>query len=358
MRDRKCQLTDPEWENVLKSTLLQRADLARDVVQNEKLEATAFVSGGNMSIVFRKSISGITQRLGEIVLTENQDLELDTVSWISIAVERYHVLGQQVLDLTAKYESAQQIIAKLNSQLEELVTAKKDHEDALLAKFRDLLNSKKSKIRDQQRLLAGARVDPKRAEAVQAARAIVKPRQPTASRPGKRKGKSSVNKKSNGLASSDDDDNSDDEEGFAPIPAKRAASSDAADNDAEDEDEDEEMEDAKKTSEESEDVTEDESDALPDRTKSQPSMSTRNVGEIQASAVDDAMHLDTASPPPTRELPFSKGSAAGGIEESGAAKAAAAAEPQTKKSQEAIQQQQQQEAEEESSDKTTDDDEL
>lgn len=54
---------------------------------------------------------------------------------------------------------AEETIGKLNTQLEELIQAKTDHDDQLIAKFVQLLNEKKLKIRNQQRLLASAKVD-------------------------------------------------------------------------------------------------------------------------------------------------------------------------------------------------------
>lgn len=47
-------------------------------------------------------------------------------------------------------------IAKLANQLQSLVVLKKEHEETLLAKFSELLNSKKSKIRDLNRALGAA----------------------------------------------------------------------------------------------------------------------------------------------------------------------------------------------------------
>lgn len=54
---------------------------------------------------------------------------------------------------------AEETITKLNTQLEDLVQAKNDHDDQLVAKFVQLLNEKKLKIRNQQRLLASANID-------------------------------------------------------------------------------------------------------------------------------------------------------------------------------------------------------
>lgn len=60
--------------------------------------------------------------------------------------------------LTAQLEHNQ----RLQKQLKELIQAKEEHENALLQKFTEVLNAKKLKIRDQQRLLATAKIDPKR----------------------------------------------------------------------------------------------------------------------------------------------------------------------------------------------------
>lgn len=61
--------------------------------------------------------------------------------------------------LRSQLEEQQDAVAKLTAQLEKLAHAKREHETALLDKFRLLLNAKKQKIRDQQRLLAGAQVN-------------------------------------------------------------------------------------------------------------------------------------------------------------------------------------------------------
>lgn len=59
-------------------------------------------------------------------------------------------------DLTAKSHDAEASIAQLKSQLEELIQAKEEDETALLQKFRDLLNEKKVKIREQQRVMVAS----------------------------------------------------------------------------------------------------------------------------------------------------------------------------------------------------------
>lgn len=111
-------------------------------------------------IIFRKNISGITQRLGEISLKKDEDQEIDSISWAATAVTRSTDLEVEVKDLRGKYEEQGRMIEKLNQQLESLIQAKIEHENGLLEKFRELLNAKKSKIRDLHRALAGVKMDP------------------------------------------------------------------------------------------------------------------------------------------------------------------------------------------------------
>jgi hypothetical protein len=75
----------------------------------------------------------------------------------------------------------------LKNQLEDLITAKTTHEAELLRKFCLILNEKKAKIRDQQRLLASAKVDLAKVRAVQTGEMPVMAKKVKESRPGKRK---------------------------------------------------------------------------------------------------------------------------------------------------------------------------
>ena len=161
LRAKHSPLQDSLWETVLLSTLLQRRTHGNpsETEALDKLELIAMITGDQVVLIFRKNISGITQRLGEITLKKDEDVEIDPTAWAGSAVARANNLEQEIQDLNTKYDKHSQIIQKLNEQLEDLIQAKKEHETALLEKFRELLNSKKLKIRDQQRLLAGAKVD-------------------------------------------------------------------------------------------------------------------------------------------------------------------------------------------------------
>jgi DNA-binding protein H-NS len=63
---------------------------------------------------------------------------------------------ETLASVTAKTAELEETAAQLRRQLDELVEAKKSDEEELLVKFRDLLNEKKVKIREQTALLAAA----------------------------------------------------------------------------------------------------------------------------------------------------------------------------------------------------------
>lgn len=66
---------------------------------------------------------------------------------------------QQLADLKARVSTEQDTITMLNAQLDDFITTKNETETAMLQQFVELLNEKKRKIRDQSRLLAGAKID-------------------------------------------------------------------------------------------------------------------------------------------------------------------------------------------------------
>jgi hypothetical protein len=271
----------------------------------DNLETIATITGEQVVLVFRKNISGITQRLGEIALTKDEDIEIDPTAWAGIAVTRATNLEQEVRDLTVKYNEQGNTIQKLNQQLEDLVEAKIQHETALLEKFRELLNAKKLKIRDQQRLLASAKVDPQKgnqplsthrsiiptlnplpnaADHIHTTRHAPTPHIPTASRPTKRKPSPSPS------PSSSDFDNRQKQESPA-TPAQA-------------------------TPEHSElDATEDEDSDNLDSAPAPPSQGLGAKGKVVENAEESGDEDKIArkpSPPPRRELPFPRKAGRGG----------------------------------------------
>lgn len=177
----------------------------------------------------------------------------------------------------------QKTVERLTADLDALTKAKKDHEAELLKKFAALLNSKKLKIRDQQRLLASAKVDPKAASKVQQARAA-QSRVPTGSRSGKRKAVHDSDTDDTG-----ESDNAQDETGDPLIPEK--SNVDVTDDDPED------------------------AGFAPARAVSQVSRPSQReltgeddpiVSTQREAALQKASQKVAEQPPPRRELPFAK----------------------------------------------------
>ena len=166
MRSKHSPVDGTEWEDALASVLLARHSDDKPSISEsvEKLELISSIADNQLTIIVRRNISGITQRLGEIALRlldeEEAGDRVELLDWVGIAVDRTTILKKEVKDLNTKYEEQGKTIQKLNKQLQELIKAKKEHETSLLEKFQQLLNAKKLKIRDQQRLLAGAEVNP------------------------------------------------------------------------------------------------------------------------------------------------------------------------------------------------------
>ena len=84
------------------------------------------------------------------------DGETDTVAWCISAAVATAQAKAATAEHVAKSQELENDIKALKVQLDELITAKEDDETALLHKFRDLLNEKKLKIREQQKVLSSA----------------------------------------------------------------------------------------------------------------------------------------------------------------------------------------------------------
>jgi hypothetical protein len=160
-----------EWKGTLKYALLRDRPDGQIPEYLQGLETVAAISGKSLTITIRKNIGGITQRLGDIQLQQDDEKEeVAAFEWVDAAVATADDLRTQLETLQTSVDEQRQQVQSLSKQLDELVKAKKDHEDELLSKFTALLNAKKLKIRDQQRLLAGARMDPAAADEVSNAR--------------------------------------------------------------------------------------------------------------------------------------------------------------------------------------------
>lgn len=99
------------------------------------------------------------QRLGAVELKCDEEQAIDLFAWSGLAARSGVEAEMQIGELQSRYDNQQLTITKLTDQLHDLIAAKKQQEDEMLEKFRQLLNSKKAKIRDQMRILSTARID-------------------------------------------------------------------------------------------------------------------------------------------------------------------------------------------------------
>ncbi|KAJ5619560.1 hypothetical protein N7510_003544 [Penicillium lagena] len=174
LRAKNYQGTDDEWFQIVSLALGQRPLPVDDSGWSSGVETTASISGSEdegkeLVITIRKRVQTITQRLGALTLTQDDEQAVELFDWSGIAAARAEGLEQQVADLTDRYRLAEDTIRKLNQQLEDLMHAKSQHENQMVGNFVQLLNEKKLKIRNQQRLLASATADPAKVSEIQAA---------------------------------------------------------------------------------------------------------------------------------------------------------------------------------------------
>ncbi|RGP66850.1 hypothetical protein FLONG3_8722 [Fusarium longipes] len=189
LRVNNCPASESEWQKVLVSLFQQEPLL--------DIQATATVqSEKSISITLRKDIQGITQRLGAITLSHDPDEAIELFEWCGAAVESSTSSQQAVADLSVRSSEAEAAVTQLQSQLEELIRAKGEDETALLRKFRDLLNEKKIKIREQQQALAALAMNPSMAGQSQPSQANgIQSEQPKPKKPARQAGKSRTAKR-------------------------------------------------------------------------------------------------------------------------------------------------------------------
>lgn len=150
-----------DWKALLKLALLKERSGHVSAEAMQGLETVAAISDDVLTITIRKKIDDITQRLGAIKFVQDDEREeIAFPEWVDAAVAASDDLREQLDKLQASTGSQQEQVTKLSNQLDELIKAKQESEQDLLKKFAALLNSKKLKIRDQQRLLAGKGIDP------------------------------------------------------------------------------------------------------------------------------------------------------------------------------------------------------
>ncbi|ORY01504.1 hypothetical protein BCR34DRAFT_627739 [Clohesyomyces aquaticus] len=177
-----------EWNTLLSHFLLQQQPEDGDTKILDGVRMVySLTTRKKLEIVFRQDVQGIKVTLGEIVLPCDEEAEILPFEWAQVSAQAHALALSEIAELKSKLHSKQSTVDKLNAQLEDFIKTKNESDTAMLQQFMELLNEKKRKIRDQQRLLAGAKVDKTTATAVQAARKETKPRKAGPSRASKRK---------------------------------------------------------------------------------------------------------------------------------------------------------------------------
>ena len=72
------------------------------------------------------------------------------MAWTGIAAQATAAAQDEVAALKSKLDAQQETVRKLNAQLQDLIKTKEENENAMLEKFKELLNEKKLKIRDRK----------------------------------------------------------------------------------------------------------------------------------------------------------------------------------------------------------------
>ncbi|KAL7795266.1 hypothetical protein V8C37DRAFT_375001 [Trichoderma ceciliae] len=149
LRVTNCPVSESEWQTILQS--LFELQPAADI------QATASIKNEtSLSITVRKRVQGITQRLGSIELKYDEDEGIELFKWCAESIDDLAQSNVALAEATAHAKELGATVTELKAQLDELLTSKQDDETALLLKFRDVLNEKKVKIREQQKVLAAA----------------------------------------------------------------------------------------------------------------------------------------------------------------------------------------------------------
>ncbi|KAF3071090.1 hypothetical protein GL218_00693 [Daldinia childiae] len=258
-----------EWEEILVSTLV-----SQQPVPDIEIRADAHSDG-------------TSQRLGSIKLEEDEKTEISPFDWCISALGSREKVEEDLAAANLKIQSLEDSLAELKGQLDDLIKAKDEDETQLLEKFRDLINEKKVKIRQQQRLLASASIDPEKLANVNGFQTTRK-HVPESSRASKRKVK--------------EEESSDD--GFEKMDVEEG------DNENAQADVEEDHGDTTAGETASEADTDDE--PVPPPAKSQrnrttvPTRNTRASTAVEENSQSEASQEESKPLPPPRSLPFMK----------------------------------------------------
>ncbi|UNI20044.1 hypothetical protein JDV02_006172 [Purpureocillium takamizusanense] len=186
LRVKNCPVSEKEWEHILESIFNQEMP--------DDIQVTTTVSTeSSIAVTVRKQVQGITQRLGDITLKCDWKEGIELFQWCDVTLDALAQAKLEASSCLSKNRELETTVTELQSQLDDLVQAKQDDETALLQKFRDLLNEKKVKIREQQKIIASSSFDGGRPTSQPPQQEDQPARRAAPSRPAKRKAGASNN---------------------------------------------------------------------------------------------------------------------------------------------------------------------
>ncbi|KAI5796725.1 hypothetical protein FPQ18DRAFT_133864 [Pyronema domesticum] len=119
----------------------------------EGLDIKADVEDDIITIRIGKHYSGISQQFAVFGIPQKDSAEISIFDWAADSCKALDEVNETHLLLQSSLAAKDATIKSLTNQLSELTDLKKKHEDLLLVKFSELLNSKKAKIRELTREL-------------------------------------------------------------------------------------------------------------------------------------------------------------------------------------------------------------
>jgi len=284
---KNSSINQEDWEAILSAILLGAA--LENAAATKDVEAVAKVESNptSLKITLQRRVGDIRQSLGSISLPESEAAleKIDLYEWCGLVISSKDATESELKSRKATFQEKDDQVKKLEDSLAELTRLKLENENQLLEKFSLLLNEKKLKIRDQQRLLASSKVDPARLEAVEESRAV-RGHSAGPSRKGKRKAGAPARERSD----------SESDAGFEKMEVDEALN-------------ESEQEQAQTADESTADEveSEDEAPVIPPPTRK--SENTKG-NSSSAKASSSTLPPEDALPPPKRDLPFGRKPAA------------------------------------------------
>ncbi|KAF8426597.1 hypothetical protein EV426DRAFT_687386 [Tirmania nivea] len=131
--------THEEFRAILSSLLLGVPVKGEDKQLLEGIGISATIEGGTITLAVRKSVGGIKQRIAAIDIPQTED-EIELYNWVGdVCIARDE--SETKLEAQEKrVNDLEKNVERLIAQLKDLTSLKKEHEDAMLVKFQELLN--------------------------------------------------------------------------------------------------------------------------------------------------------------------------------------------------------------------------